>query len=186
MITRISTLRSAKPMSMQGFNKVWILVILMLPSLVACKKKITQEVVYDNIIYELGDQQLYQSNLEKNKQKTPQQYISILYSDLFNSAIPSNDLASIAELSISVGDKVMFNELILSDWLEETTVDVPTDTEMRADIDAFVEQTYIKFYLRYPNAYESYYLKSLIESDPDLTPEIIYTAFATSNEYNFY
>lgn len=152
----------------------------------SCKKKINETVVYDNVIYDLDQQDLYQSNVEKTKQKSPAQFISILYADLYGTSMPNTQLLDLNELSLSIGDKVMFNELLLSDWVNDAGSAVPTDAVMRADIDQFIEDTYLRFFLRYPTAYEQIYLKSQIEGDPDLSPALVFTAFATSNEYQFY
>ncbi len=57
---------------------------------------------------------------------------------------------------------------------------------MRNDIDKFITDTYIRFYLRLPSEYERYFLKDLIQNDQEMTPELIYTSFALSNEYFFY
>ena len=63
---------------------------------------------------------------------------------------------------------------------------IPSDAEMRADVEKFVQETYLRFFLRVPTAYEVFELKKEIENDPELTPELIYQAFALSNEYKFY
>jgi len=152
----------------------------------SCKKTITEEVVYDNVIYELNDQVVYSTAAEKNRQKTPTQFISILYADLFNQSISTNDLAEIAELSLSIGDKGVVTELLLSHYLNDPQVDIPTDSQMRADIPTFVESTYVRFFQRFPTAYEAQYLKDLIEDDLLMTPENIYAGFVLSNEYYFY
>lgn len=162
------------------------LVAIAAVAMVACKKKTVEEVTYDNVIYELDDVPVYSSNVQKTKQKSPTQYISILYSDLFNKSIPTTELTELGELSLAMGDKGMANELLLTHYYNDPTVVIPTNAQMRADVNQFVEDTYIRFYLRFPTEYEKYYLADLINNDPALTPENIYTAFALSNEYYFY
>lgn len=152
----------------------------------ACKKEITEQVVYDNVIYQLNDVVVYQSNVEKVKQKTPTQYISILFSDLFNTQISNNDLSELSTLYLAIGDKGMANELLLTHWLVTPGVVVPTDQTMRADVDQFVIDTYVRFFQRLPTEYEKHYLVDEIEDDTLLTPEAVYIAFALSNEYQFY
>ena len=57
---------------------------------------------------------------------------------------------------------------------------------MRANVDQFITDIYNKLYVRDPNEYERWFLKDLIESDSELTPEMIYYAFLTSDEYRFF
>lgn len=168
-------------------KKIYLLFILLLP-LISCKKEITvnKEQIVDNTIYELNPQVVYQSSSEKTKQKTSEQFLSILYANLFQTAIPQDDLIELSELRRSNGDKAAIDELIINSFINDANVIIPNNTEMRADIDAFVIATYVRFYLRKPTAYEAYYLKNEIESDTDLTPRLVYTTFALSNEYKYY
>ena len=166
----------------------FLLLFITLLSFSACKKEtnVVKQPVIDNYIYGIDGENLYQTNIEKNKQKTSEQYISILYANLFQSSVPQGDLIELAEVRLCIGDKQAADELILNSFVNNTSVTIPSDTEMRTDIDKFVEETYLRFFLRKPNAYEIFELKREIEQDPDLTPELIYQAFALSNEYKFY
>ena len=169
-------------------KKSFLLFAASLLFLVACKKEteiVTQPVV-DNYIYEIDEENLYQSNVEKVKQKSAEQFISILYANLFQSTVPQADLVELAELRKAIGDKQMADELILNNFVNSVNVTIPTDAEMRADIKGFIEATYLRFFLRRPTAYELYELQQEIEADAQLSPELIYQAFALSNEYKFY
>jgi hypothetical protein len=154
----------------------------------SCKKETTviNQPVVDNYIYGVNGENLYQSNVEKDKQKTSEQYISILYANLFQNSVPQNDLVELSELRLCIGDKQAADELILNNFVNSGNVTIPSDNEMRADVDKFIEETYLRFFLRKPNAYETFELKKEIEDDAGLTPELIYQAFALSNEYKFY
>lgn len=152
----------------------------------SCVKRIEEKVVYDNIYYQMDTVPVYQTAAQKVKQKTALQYLSIMYADFFNKAIPSSELNDLDELSLAFGDKGLMNELYLSKYLRRGDVQIPTNSEMRSDVDAFIDETYIRFYLRNPTAYERRYLTDLIENDTDLTPALIYTSFALANEYYFY
>lgn len=154
----------------------------------ACKKETTiiQETIYDNEIFEVTGEAIYQSNADKTKQKTTEQYISILFTNLYQISIGQNVLADLAELRLATGDKQLADELILNNFINSGTAVIPSNAEMRADIEGFVRATFIRFFLREPNAYELFELKSAIEADPDLTPELIFQGFALSNEYKFY
>lgn len=159
---------------------VFILLIL------SCKKETVETQVYDNVIYKVDSTRLYNSSAEKTKQKTPTQYISILYSDLFSKTISNNELSELNELSLAVGDKTMVNELTLSHYLKAQLADKPSNPEMRADVQTFVTFVYVKFYLRYPTEYEKRYLSDIIEKDVLITVDDIYSAFILSNEYYYY
>ena len=63
---------------------------------------------------------------------------------------------------------------------------MPTVAEMKADIPAFVTDLYNRFYVREPSEYELWYLQDLIMRDEAMTPEILYYAFLTSDEYRFF
>lgn len=176
-------------MSMRGSYKIRpisTLAIVFVILFFSCKKETVETQVYDNVIYEVDSTKLYNSSAEKNKQKTPTQYISILYSDLYNKTISTNELSELNELSLAVGDKTMVNELTLSHYLKAQFVDKPTDPEMRADVETFVTFVYVKFYLRYPTEYEKRYLSDIITKDVFITVDDIYSAFVLSNEYYYY
>lgn len=166
--------------------RVFSLIAILAISLVSCKKVTEERVVYEYPIYGINDQVVYSSSAEKVRQKTPVQYISILYGDLFGERIPNNELNNLTLLSSAIGDKTMANELILSHYLNDPALDLPSNTEMQGDIEGFVEQTYIRFYKRNPTPYEKLYLTDLIADDAEITVELVYTSFILSNEYYFY
>ena len=161
-----------------------VLALMML--FIACKKETVETQVYDNVIYQVDSTRLYGSSAEKNKQKTPTQYISILFSDLYNKTISSNELSELNELNLAIGDKTMANELTLSHYLKTPFVDKPTDAEMRADVKTFVSFVYLKFYQRYPTEYEQRYLTDIIQKDVSIKVDDVYSAFVLSNEYYYY
>ncbi|MGB3076405.1 MAG: hypothetical protein WBB36_13830 [Chitinophagales bacterium] len=151
-----------------------------------CKKDISQQVIYDNVIYEVNPVSVYANNAEKVKQKSSEQFISVLYSNLTNKSIPGDDLNNLAELALSFGDKELMNRVLLENMLGEPDIKIPTNEEMRSNIEAFVNETYLRFFLRNPTPYEKYFFKDLINKDASLTSEMVYVAFAQSNEYLFY
>ncbi len=172
---------------MQAFNPIKIITLVaFITILTSCKKEVEETVVYSNVIYDVDDVTIYSSNAEKTKQKSPELLLSIMYSDIFNQTIPSNKLLEIAELSLSNGDKTMFTEMIFSQFLADPSASVPTNTQMRADLDLFVNDNYIRFFQRKPSEYELIYLKNLITNDNMITVDNVFTSFALSNEYYFY
>jgi len=174
---------------MKKNNHIQLLLFLvtLLTITTSCKKETTTIHNTDvDYIYDVNGENIYQSNAEKNKEKSSEQYVSILYSNLFQNAIGQDDLVELSEIRRAIGDKQIADELILNAFVNNNNVMIPNNTSMRNDIDAFVEETYLRFFLRKPNPYEIYELKSEIEQDTDLSPDLIYMAFALSNEYKFY
>jgi hypothetical protein len=54
------------------------------------------------------------------------------------------------------------------------------------DIDAFIISTFKRFYLRYPSEGEKAFFKQYITNNKAVTVEMVYTAFACSEEYQYY
>jgi hypothetical protein len=159
--------------------KISILSLFTVLLLISCKKDY-------RYIYDVGNEVVYENNSEKNKQKSSAQFISILYSNLFQSSISLQESNELSELRMAMGDKQVADNLIINNYVNSAGVNIPTDADMRADISKFVEETYIRFYLRKPSPYEAKFLAEEIVNDPGLTPKLIYAAFAESNEYKFY
>lgn len=152
-----------------------------------CKKEIiTQNEINNDYTYNIDNEIIYQSNVEKTRQKTPELYISILYSNLFQTSIPANDLAELARIRAATGDKQLADELFLNAFVNGGNAIIPSNNTMRDDVETFIADTYLRFFLRIPTAYEVFELKKEIEADTQLTPELIYQGFALSNEYKFY
>ena len=171
---------------MQAFNKTSFFLLASTLLLFGCKKEVEETIVYSNVIYGIEDITIYNSNAEKTKQKSPELLLSIMYSDIFNQGITTTKLLEIAELSVSNGDKTMFTEMIFSQFLADPTANVPTNTQMRADVDDFVSYSYVQFFQRLPSKYERRFMTNLITDDPTITVENVYSAFVLSNEYYFY
>jgi hypothetical protein len=76
--------------------------------------------------------------------------------------------------------------MLLENILNAPQIEIPTKQEMQNAISSFVEDTYLKFYLRKPSEYEKFYFTNMIQNDTSITPVMVYSAFAQSNEYLFY
>ena len=122
----------------------------------------------------------------KDKEKTLEQYISVLYANLFQKALSANEMVEIRRIMESIGDKELAKELIIQNLLNRSDVILPTDEEMRADLDLFLEDTYQRFFVRNPSEAERAWMKSFILSHPDMTPDLVFFSFALSEEYQFY
>ncbi|MBC8046826.1 MAG: hypothetical protein H7Y00_08525 [Fimbriimonadaceae bacterium] len=176
---------------MQVFNRMKILPLFFSFILLfnaGCKKEHIITTVYDNIIFEIDTVPVYASANEKDRLKTPLQYISSLYSNLYFSSIPSNELDNLVIYRLSLGDKNLVNEIILNSMLKDPEVysSLPSNDDMRSDIDEFINTTYLRFYLRNPTEYEKYGLREIIEEDLTITVIDIYRSFLLSTEYMFY
>ena len=140
----------------------------------------------DEPVYDINQIQSNSYNANKNKLKTPGQYISILYANLFQQALSSNELVEITRCIESVGDKEIVHEVIISNFMNKEGVTIPSDSLMRADLDLFIEETYKRFYVRDITEAEREYFLNFFESHPNVSSEMVYTAFSLSNEYQFY
>ena len=70
--------------------------------------------------------------------------------------------------------------------MNKTGVIMPSDSLMRADMDTFLEETYNRFFIRNITEAEREFFKNFLEANPDVSVEMVYTAFSLSNEYQFY
>ncbi|MCH8330408.1 MAG: hypothetical protein IH946_03355 [Bacteroidetes bacterium] len=153
--------------------------LIALITLTNCKKD-----VYT--VYEVNETETFPPNAGKDKQKTENQYISILYANLFQKALSANELVEIINCIESIGDKDVVHEIIISNFMNKPDVILPTNEDMRKDLDAFLEETYHRFFVRNISEAERTYFTNYIESNQNITPELVYFAFTLSNEYLFY
>ncbi len=137
-------------------------------------------------IYDINQIQSQSYNANKDKLKSIGQYISILYANLFQKALSSNELVEITNCIESIGDKEIAHEVILSNFMNKSGVIIPSDSLMRADLDLFIEETYRRFYVRDITEAEREFFLNFFMSHPDVSSEMVYTAFSLSNEYQFY
>ena len=159
-------------------SKTILIYLLILALPFSCKKQ--------DDSYMVNTELILPANAFKTKQKTDQQYVAILHANLFQQALSANKLYDIAQCVESIGDKEVAREVIISNFMNKSGVIMPSDSMMRADIDEFIYETYKRFLVREPTEAETTYFKNYINSDPNVTPELVYFAFALSNEYLFY
>lgn len=166
-----------KFITMKKSLKYFTLIVAILLLFTACKKE---------YIFGVDDVDVVQNSASKNNVKTTTEFVSIAYSDVFGTTIPQNYLTKLSLAYLSFGDKKLVEDIIIKNMLNAPGVQLPSQQTMLADIDLFVTNTYKKFYNREPGEYELWKMKQLIEADQTITPELIYYAFLTSDEYRYY
>lgn len=178
---------SSLKQSIHGLVSAALLAVIVLMAS-SCQRTIEQNVIVDNVLYGIDTIPVYASASEKDRIKTTNQFISTLYSHLYFRPISSAFLAELSLVQLSNGDKGMTNDIIIESFLDDSDVQasLPSNEEMRADPEAFVEQTYLRFFLRNPTAYERYGLADRITDNADMTPEDVIRAFLLSVEYYYY
>ena len=159
-------------------KKTILLLLIIFCSIASCKK--------DEPIYDINQIQSHSYNANKNKLKSASQYISILYANLFQKALSPNELVEITRCIESVGDKGLVHEVILSNFMNKEGVTIPSDSLMRTNLNLFIEETYKRFYVRAITEAEREYFLNFFTSHPNISSEMVYTAFSLSNEYQFY
>ena len=164
-------------MSMHIFNKI-IVFFFLISIFSSCQK--------DDIVYDINQLQSSSYNANKNKLKSVSQYISIVYANLFQKALSSNELVEITRCIESIGDKQVAHELVLSNFMNEPDVIIPSDSLMRADLDLFLEETYKRFFVRDITEAEREFFLNYLNANPNVSSEMVYMSFALSNEYQFY
>jgi hypothetical protein len=153
---------------------------LLLCALMSCRP------AQDLYLYEVNEVSVNQSGVEKNNPKSDLEFISLAYADLLGQTISDQKLNRMVAAYTSLGDKELIADILIRNLLNQPAADLPTDTEMRADLEGFIRDTYKKFYVREPGQYELWYLRDLIEGDDSISPEMVYYAFLTSDEYRFF
>lgn len=137
-------------------------------------------------IYELNAINARGFSGRKDKPKTKEQYIAILYTNLFQTALSGNQLVQIMNSMESIGDKELAREVVISNFMNRPEIILPSNDFMRNETDAFLNETYERFFVRQATEAERQWFKNFLQSNPQISPELVYYAFALSNEYLFY
>ncbi len=165
-------------MPISGNRLLFVLALMASGFLLSCQK--------EYIVYGIEDVDIRPVNSEKDKAKTNSQYISILYTNMFQTAIGPNQMLQALNAIESIGDKQVAYDILVSKYMNDPDVKLPSTDSMRADPESFVRDTYKRFLVRQPTEAELQWMINYIESRPALTPELIYFSFATSNEHFHY
>ena len=158
---------------------IGIVVAYLLLFNVSCKKEKTY-------VYDVKDVTVTGDGSAKENVKTTTEFISIAYSDIFGTTIPNPELVKLSTAYSDFGDKKLVEEMIIKNFLNMPSANVPTKAFMQANVNLFVKNTYKKFFNREPNEFELWSLTNTINTDTNITPELIYFGAMTSNEYRYY
>ncbi len=162
-----------------NYKNCGILPLLLVLVLSSCKKE-------TDFIYGVTDIDIQKPDANKPNVKSTFTFISIAYSDLFGTTISQAQLVDLQTAYASFGDQRFIEQMIIKNFLNDGGVDIPLQSEMNADVEQFIKDSYVKFFNRLPNEFELWHIENEIAADPTLTPELIYFAMMTSNEYRYY
>ena len=146
---------------------------------VSCKKE-------HSYLYNVNDVTVQQPGGDKTNVKSTTEFISITYSDLFNTTIPNDTLVALINSYLAFGDKKLIEDRIIRHFLNSPAVQIPTSQQMRTDVPQFVSGAYRKFFNRDPNEFEKYFISKIIQDDTTIAPVVVYYSLMTSNEYRYY
>jgi hypothetical protein len=162
--------------------KKYVLLLLIITSVYSsCKKDEKKEYTYDLKLVTVK-----KDGNNKQNQKTTTEFISIAYSDIFGTTITSSKLVNLSLAYDAFGDKKLIEDLVVRNFLADTDAQIPSQSEMNANVEAFINSTYQKLLNRQPNEFELWNMKKIIQETPGITPELFYYAILTSNEYRYY
>jgi hypothetical protein len=160
-------------------DKVIPVLFLLAALLGACKKE-------KQVSFGVVKDAVYEDKARKNKSKSDAEYISILYTNLYQVPISPTQLYKTQNILYSIGDRNVASELVLSNYFNTGGLKIPSNTSMRSNIDSFVQNSYKRFFLRYPSEGERTFFRNYITMNPNVTVEMVYTAFSVSDEYQYY
>ncbi len=140
----------------------------------------------EDVIYGVNEVPAIPTNAEKNKLKSPAQYLAILHANLFQKALSSSEMVELTDVIEAFGDKSLIHEVIISNFMNKPDVILPPDSLMRANLDSFIVETYTRFFVRPPSELEKEYFSNYLQSQENVTPELVYMAFSLADEYQFY
>ena len=121
----------------------------------------------------------------KRAVKSDRQFISGAFADVLKKQMTSDELDEAMVCYNAMSDKELMSDMIIRDMLKRSSR-IPSSTEMRADTEKFVQETYVRFYKRDPSDLERWTVKQQIDQDTSLLPVMVYYAFMSGEEYRYY
>ncbi len=123
----------------------------------------------------------------KGKLKTHEQYIAVLYSNIFRRGITVNELNDARDALYSLGDKQLGYEILVVNYLERPDAIIPSDDFMRQYPDSFLTEVYNRYFVREISEAERTWMRNYIEDNRDeVGVEEVIAAVALSNEFKIY
>ena len=148
--------------------------------LFSCKKE-------KKVTYHLNDVNITQNSANKDHLKSTTEFISIAYSDIFETVITNDKLSDLSAMYMAFGDKKLIEEMVIKNFLNEPTTHIPIlDRTSESTIQNFVSDSYKKLFNRTPDEYELWFVTDMIQKDTSITAELIYFSLMTANEYRYY
>jgi hypothetical protein len=83
-----------------------------------------------NVTFGVNDKVVYEDKALKTKRKSDAEYISILYTNLYQVPISPTQLYKTQNVIYSIGDRNVANEMVLSNYFNTSTLKIPKDSEM--------------------------------------------------------
>ena len=139
-----------------------------------------------DVTYGLLPLELNASAAEQDRVKSIDQWITILHADLFGEALGSAELFDVKQAFASVGDQEIARAVLVSNFMQDDGVQLPDPGVITQNPDGFIDDTYVRFLVRYPTEAERTWMRNFLASNPTVTPELVYTSFALSEEYLHY
>ena len=114
----------------------------------ACKKK------EDTASFQVNTEQVVPPSAAKVKEKNEEQYISILYANLFQKALSVSILREVTDLILSIGDRHIAHEVVVGNFMNRPDLALETREEMMLDLGGFIDNTYKRYFVRFPTVAE--------------------------------
>ncbi len=115
-----------------------------------------------DVTYGLQPLELNASNAEKDRVKSIDQWITILYADLFGEALGSAELFEVKQAFFSIGDQDIARATLVSNFMQDANVQLPDAGVMVQDPDGFIDDTYVRFLVRYPTEAERTWMRNYL------------------------
>jgi len=153
------------------------ILFLLLSCAVACTKP--------EPIYEVEPVTVNVQGGTKRALKSDRQFVSSAFADVLKKQMTSDELDEAMVCYNAMSDKELMRDMIIRDMLKRSSR-IPSSSEMRADTEKFVQDTYVRFYKRDPSDLERWTVKQQIDQDTSLLPVMVYYAFMSGEEYRYY
>src|SRR6056300_1642535 len=143
-------------MSMRGSK---LLIALIALAAIGCRPE-------PDVSFELQGLEVTPGFAVKDRLKTNEQWVAIVHTNLFQAGMPANDLYNAARVFESIGDQSIAREVLLSNFFNQPDLELMSREEMLENLEAFIDETYVRFYTRYPTQAERTYVREFILNNP--------------------